>query len=474
VEECIGNASPSWGYIYLANLIYNNYFNVVFTTNFDDLLNEACFTYTNLKPIVCAHDSSVVDIRITSSRPKIIKLHGDFLYDNIKNTLKETDTLEINIKDKLLQFGREYGLIVFGYGGNDDSVMDVLNMMVKNKGFFPHGIYWCVRKKEKGEKYNSKLLNLLQKDRIYLVEIDGFDEFMAELHDYIKVSLPDIINDPYKTIFKNFNKFISPPMSNLSNQIIKRDAEILEQKIKQFEQDVLAKKIEEMEKYIPYGYLGSQEYQKHNYERAIFYFEKENNIETNLSNISNLISSYLYFGKYEESKKVIDKLILSHPDYYRGYYYSHIFYKVKNDETKALEYIDTAIAKSKDNSEKSILLHYKITTCQFFNKIDEAYNLLNDYIKTYSEDEAAKVTKYSILSRKGDITQYMDEIKTYIQSIKGDYNKACIYAVIKNKEQVISFLEKCIMEDSRYKFTAKYDPDFYNYKDDSDFKKLIT
>ena len=62
IEECVKDAKPSWGYIYLANVIAFNYFNVIFTPNFDDLLNEACFLYTDLRPIVCAHDSAVADI----------------------------------------------------------------------------------------------------------------------------------------------------------------------------------------------------------------------------------------------------------------------------------------------------------------------------------------------------------------------------------------------------------------------------
>ena len=97
IEECVKNSTPSWGYIYLASLISNRYFNVIFTPNFDDLLNEACFLYTGCKPIVCAHDSAVAGIRVTSNRPKILKLHGDFLYDSIKNTIKETDVLEKNM-----------------------------------------------------------------------------------------------------------------------------------------------------------------------------------------------------------------------------------------------------------------------------------------------------------------------------------------------------------------------------------------
>lgn len=48
IEDCLENKEPSWGYIYLANLIVKGYFNVIFTTNFDDLLNEDALGMQNL------------------------------------------------------------------------------------------------------------------------------------------------------------------------------------------------------------------------------------------------------------------------------------------------------------------------------------------------------------------------------------------------------------------------------------------
>ena len=107
IEECVSDSHPSWGYVYLTNLLAERFFDVVFTTNFDDLINEACYLYSDgVRPIVAAHDSAIQGIRVTSGRPKIIKLHGDFLYDNIKNTLTELETLEANTKRKLHQFAQ--------------------------------------------------------------------------------------------------------------------------------------------------------------------------------------------------------------------------------------------------------------------------------------------------------------------------------------------------------------------------------
>lgn len=195
IEECVKNAHPSWGYVYLTNLLANQYFDVVFTTNFDDLMNEACYLYSDgLRPIVAAHDSAIQGIRITSGRPKIIKLHGDFLYDNIKNTLAELETLETNTKRKLNQFAQEYGLVVMGYSGRDRSVMDTLELLLRDEESFKQGVYWCARR---GEEKSGRLESLLRKDRVYFVQIDGFDEFMAELNAEAKLALPKPIERPF-------------------------------------------------------------------------------------------------------------------------------------------------------------------------------------------------------------------------------------------------------------------------------------
>src|SRR5690606_19426577 len=126
----------------LVSLVENNFFNAIFTTNFDDLLNEAFYQLSSTRPIVCAHDSSVHSISVSSKRPKIIKLHGDYLFENIKSTLRETESLESNTSDKLKEFCKEYGLIVVGYAGNDRSIMDILDFLIKNDTYLRNGVYW--------------------------------------------------------------------------------------------------------------------------------------------------------------------------------------------------------------------------------------------------------------------------------------------------------------------------------------------
>ncbi|SEP38870.1 SIR2 family protein [Nitrosovibrio sp. Nv6] len=184
VEKEVSGKIPSLGYAYLTALVNQNYFNTIFTTNFDDLINEAFYLYSDKhkRPIVCAHDSSINSITVTSKRPKVIKLHGDYLFDDLKATTRETESLEQNMKRKFSEFSKDYGLIVIGYSGGDRSIMDTLTSLLKSDEYFKSGIYWCIRK---DSEVSEELRKLLWKEKVYFVEIEGFDEFFAELYQTI-------------------------------------------------------------------------------------------------------------------------------------------------------------------------------------------------------------------------------------------------------------------------------------------------
>lgn len=235
VERQVSDKTPSIGYAYLVKLIENGFFNTVFTTNFDDLLNEAFYRYSTLRPIVCAHDSSISGVTITSSRPKIIKLHGDYLYENIKTTLRETDSLESNMRMKFQEFAKDFGLIVIGYSGQDHSIMDILKYLVAQDDFFKNGIFWCIRKGDK-DKISPELSKLLWMDKVYFVEIDGFDELFAELNKILNEGkLP--INDDF--LSRNHQKNIINDLADNEflltspSDILKEDCERLKHQLEE-------------------------------------------------------------------------------------------------------------------------------------------------------------------------------------------------------------------------------------------------
>ena len=221
VEREVDKKLPSIGYAYLTALAGKNVINTIFTTNFDDLINEAFYQFSNSRPVMCAHDSSIHSISITSKRPKIIKLHGDYLFDGIKSTLKETESLEQNIKEKLMEFCKEFGLIVIGYAGNDRSIMDIIEFLVKQDNYLKNGIYWCLRP---NDEVSTQLRNLLWKDRVYPVLIDGFDEFLAEVHNEILGCDLDInANAKESKLQKTIENILDDKYSLSSNPIISNE-----------------------------------------------------------------------------------------------------------------------------------------------------------------------------------------------------------------------------------------------------------
>src|SRR5262249_31256198 len=155
----------------------STYINTIITTNFDDLIYSACTTYTDIRPIVYAYGVMASEMRITMKRPKILKLHGDYLYSALKNTDHETATQDPNMLRQVSHVINEYGLIVVGYSGGDKSVIRILKGISER-----NDLYWCVRH---GEEPNDAVQQLLHDKRGFLIEIEGFDQMMNEIRSIV-------------------------------------------------------------------------------------------------------------------------------------------------------------------------------------------------------------------------------------------------------------------------------------------------
>lgn len=174
--------------------------------------------------MLCAHDSSVNSINLYSSRPKIIKLHGDYLFDDIKGSLRETESLEQNTKNKLVETLKGQGLISVGYAGYDRSVMDVISYLLRLDDHLTNGVYWCIRH---GETISEEVRKLLWRDKVYYVLIDGFDEFFAELNLKLTKSLSleqNLTNNKTSKIIESYtsNKHLLQSKSDIIRSDIER------------------------------------------------------------------------------------------------------------------------------------------------------------------------------------------------------------------------------------------------------------
>ena len=170
---------------------------MIFTTNFDDLVNVSLTEFVNYTPVVCAADSQVHTISVMTDRAKVIKLHGDYLFEQLKNTQSELACLDPNMDAKFRQFASLCGLVVLGYSGCDRSIMDVLDSLLEDETNFPRNIWWGVRRGT--TILGDYVVRLASRHpaRFRLFMFDGFDEFMANLHKVSGCVLPQQITAPY-------------------------------------------------------------------------------------------------------------------------------------------------------------------------------------------------------------------------------------------------------------------------------------
>ena len=212
IEKEIEFAKPSGEYLILAYLIELGRFNNIFTTNFDDLVNDALIEFIGKKSRIYAHNEIANFIDIYSKRPNIIKLHGDYLFQNIKNTENETLSLFNNMKVKLREALLKTDLIVIGYGGSDYSVMDAL---LKIKEEHPFGLYWCSLNIEK-ENWRVKHLITSTKNSFF-VPIEGFENFTHRLYEEYQTEIQPY---PLADKIEPYKNTVNETLERLNNSII--------------------------------------------------------------------------------------------------------------------------------------------------------------------------------------------------------------------------------------------------------------
>ncbi len=213
IEEQVDGKVPSWGYIALAHLLETHIFDTVITTNFDDLVYIACTSFVSTRPVVFSLGGFASEISSTFFRPRVLKMHGDYLFSHIKNIKSEIEQEEVNMVAQIQQILDTYkGLIVSGYSGNDDSVINILKKIPDGKYLF-----WCVYKDEEINEQVRKLL--IEKDG-WIVRTDGFDKLMDEIRKISNVtddSIFSLFEKRRKRLEEEVKKFNPKDFQTFSN-----------------------------------------------------------------------------------------------------------------------------------------------------------------------------------------------------------------------------------------------------------------
>ena len=216
LEKLMENAIPSAGYVILSYLLSQTKNNVVITTNFDHLTEDAINYYTQTMPMVIGHESLSHYISKPINRPTVIKIHRDLLFDPA-NTVNEVDKLHDNWKKALNTILSEYHPIFIGYAGNDNSLMDFL--IEQGEAFADNRLccpYWMLYGNEKPD---GKVHDFLEKSNGYFIHHNGFDEVMCLIGYILKIKMQS--KEDFLKKAENRFKILSDSIDNFTNKLMK-------------------------------------------------------------------------------------------------------------------------------------------------------------------------------------------------------------------------------------------------------------
>ena len=187
IDSKVAGAKPSYGHLALATLMHAKRTRLVWTTNFDAMVADACAKVYGTTGSLMSVDLDVPELGEQAIReerwPVEVKLHGDFHSRRLKNTAEELRHQDARLRNILIDSCSRCGLVVAGYSGRDDSVMDALDEATQQPGAFPAGLFWLHHGEGQPLPRVRELLTKADEKGIEvgIVSIDNFDEVLRDL-----------------------------------------------------------------------------------------------------------------------------------------------------------------------------------------------------------------------------------------------------------------------------------------------------
>ena len=186
----------------LASLLELGRSRVIFTTNFDDIVEDAYALVTgkNLTPFHIEGSYAALDALNSESFPIYVKIHGDFRYRSIKNLSEDLLENDAELHKCFIAAAGRYGLIVAGYSGRDGNVMAMFEQALAQPNPFPKGLWWTVPRAASVSPSVVSFVNAARANgvRAHIVETGTFDVMLYKLWRQIP-DKPATLNDKVRT-----------------------------------------------------------------------------------------------------------------------------------------------------------------------------------------------------------------------------------------------------------------------------------
>lgn len=448
LEKIMDTCKPSLGYHPLALILTAgnqdigseklNRHNLVITTNFDSLVEDSLFLYTDHRPLVISHESLAKFIDPDIQRPIVAKVHRGLMYDPL-NSPAATDELKPEWKDTLDYAFKTYTPIVVGYGGGDGSLMKALQ-----EATFRNGIYWCYR--NASGLPDKKIQSFVKEKNGCLVGIEDFDALMLELgrdlygtrfsHSETAVTLQNRnarLLEQYDTKWKEMLK--KKHMAQILNPINKAEEESLKKRKEE-------KALTDWD-YIKQGYTCFSQKQ---YRKAIeFYDDAIRMNPKNAITYGNRALAHAYLNEFNEAIEDNNIAVKLDPKYAGAFHNRGTAHAKLGHHQQALEDYNKAIALDPNDA---IVYNNRGGS---YDDLKQYEHAIQDYDKAIALNPKYATAYYNRGTCYDKLGQYKQAIQDYDKVIALNpkyaaayYNRGCSYGKLDQYEQAIQDYDKAI------------------------------
>jgi len=484
-ERELEKGAPSLGHHALAKILAGERHNLTITTNFDSLIEDALFIYTDKKPLVVGHESLTEFVNLNISRPVIAKIHRS-LYFQPFNRQDETVGLAEGWQETIKNAFMVYTPVVIGYAGGDHSLMKLL----KDDGTKMNGLYWCYRSKEEP---SDEIIDLVKHKNGCLIPIDGFDQMMFMLSRKLEFENPEKAmrevtearveryNDQYKEfsekntadgntseVAKEVSAYNMQLLEDYNNAIRlnPNSAETYSKRGNIYSR--LKKYDEAMEDHnkaielnpknagaynnrgVVYNALKEYEKAMEDYNKAIELYSNSADIYNNRGNI------YSGLKKYDEAIEDYNKAIGLNPKFSMAYSNRGNVYSILKENEKAITDYNKAIELNPDYAEAYNNRGNIYSRLKKYDEAMEDYNKAIELNPVYASAYNNRGIIYSRLKKYDEAMEDFNKAIEFDPKHSGAYNaRGNIYRISKDYEKAIADFEKSIELDSNNKYPHK-------------------
>lgn len=203
-EKDLGWKQPTKAHKAIAKLAKAGYVRVILTTNFDRLLEQA-FESEGITPQVISHEAAISQATplVHCQIPTIVKINGDYIDCQFRNTTQELDEYPPIMKQYLKRIFEDYGLITCGWSGEWDK--GLINIISESTLPRYNSFFATVGT----AKENIQDLSRLRHGE--LLPISGADEMFSELWEQVSALNENHVNKNmgHDIMIAKFKKYLS-------------------------------------------------------------------------------------------------------------------------------------------------------------------------------------------------------------------------------------------------------------------------